>query len=126
MGYVNQMTKDYSRKFKFGLEAEFLLIDAVSFRPPWHPDLTFAALNTLLEAIPVDDFRCESFKVEPPHRKKGPYVVEGYHVTNSEMHPINLLPNGVEIRTPVTESIDECLTALKTLHTRPQHALGRV
>jgi hypothetical protein len=60
MGYVNQMTKDYSRKFKFGLEAEFLLIDAVSFRPLWHPDLTFAALNTLLEAIPVDDFERSS------------------------------------------------------------------
>jgi hypothetical protein len=59
--------------FRFGLEAEFLLVDAASFRPLWHPDLNFEKLNTALEAIPVDDFQCEGFKTEPPQRKPGPY-----------------------------------------------------
>jgi hypothetical protein len=36
--------------------------------------------------------------VVPPHRKSGPYVVEGYHLPDPEMNPIDLLPKGVEIR----------------------------
>ena len=78
--------------FRFGLETEFLLVDAVSFRPLWHPDLTFETLNSTLEAIPVDDFQCDGFKVEPPHRKSSPYVVEGYHLPDPDMNPIDLLP----------------------------------
>jgi hypothetical protein len=74
------MTSTNQNGFQFGLEAEFLLVDAISFRPLWHHDLTFKTLNATLEAIAVDDFRCDSFKVEPPHRKASPYVVEGYHL----------------------------------------------
>src|SRR4051794_40658381 len=36
--------------FRFGLEAEFLLVDAASFRPLWHRDLKFETLNSALEA----------------------------------------------------------------------------
>src|SRR5205823_1793713 len=85
--------------FHFGLEAEFLLVDAASFRPLWYHDLKFETLNAALEAIPVDDFRCDDFKIEPPHRKAHPYVVEGYHLPDPDMNPIDLLPKGVEIRT---------------------------
>jgi len=111
-------------EFRFGLEAEFLLLDAASFRPLWHTDLKFSTLNEALEAIRADDFRCKSFKIEPPHRKASPYIVEGYHLPDPEMKPIDLLPKGVEIRTPVYSSIDDCLCALKTLHARLQHALA--
>src|SRR5215467_12487350 len=113
-------------RFGFGLETEFLLVDANSFRPLWHPDLQFKTLNATLEAIPADEFQCGSFKVEPPHRKPGPYIVEGYHLPDPQMNPIDLLPKGVEIRTPVRSSIEECLAALKALHGRLQHALARV
>jgi hypothetical protein len=113
-------------EFLFGLEAEFLLVDAPSFRPLWHPDLRFEALNQALEAIPVEDFRCQHFKVEPPHRKPIPYIVEGYHLPDPDMRPIDLLPKGVEIRTPVYDSIDDCLSALKTLHSRLQRALAEL
>jgi carboxylate-amine ligase len=112
--------------FYFGLEAEFLLVDAASFQPLWYRDLKFATLNTALEAIPVDDFERSDFKVEPPHRKASPYIVEGYHLPDKQMNPIDLLPKGVEIRTPVCASIDDCLAALKTLHTRLQHALAEL
>jgi len=110
--------------FHFGLETEFLLVDANSFRPLWHPDLQFEALNATLEAIPADDFQCDSFKVEPPHRKPGPYIVEGYHLPDPQMNPIDLLPKGVEIRTPVCSSIDGCLAAFKALHGRLQRGLA--
>ena len=112
--------------FRFGLETEFLLVDANSFRPLWHPDLQFETLNATLEAIPADDFQRDSFKVEPPHRKPGPYIVEGYHLHDPQMNPIDLLPKGVQIRTPVHSSIEECLGALKVLHSRLQHALANV
>src|SRR5437879_12171307 len=109
--------------FHFGLEAEFLLVDAVSFRPLWYRDLKFETLNAALEAISVDDFQCDSFKIEPPHRKASPYIVEGYHLPDPQMKPIDLLPKGVEIRTPICASIDECLESLITLHARLQQAL---
>jgi AraC-like DNA-binding protein len=120
------MTSTNQNGFQFGLEAEFLLVDAISFRPLWHHDLTFKTLNATLEAIAVDDFRCDSFKVEPPHRKASPYVVEGYHLPDPQMRPIDLLPKGVEIRTPVCASIEECLGSLKTLHERLQHSLAEL
>jgi carboxylate-amine ligase len=113
-------------RFHFGLEAEFLLVDAQSFCPLWHRDLKFGTLNAALEAIPVDEFECDSFKIEPPHRKASPYIVEGYHLPDPEMKPIDLLPKGVEIRTPVCSSIDECLAALKMLHTRLQETLAEL
>jgi hypothetical protein len=111
--------------FRFGLEAEFLLVDAASYRPLWHHDM-FRTLNEALEAIPVEEFRCNSFKVEPPHRKPIPYIVEGYHLPDPEMKPIDLLPKGVEIRTPVYDCIEDCVLALKTLHTRLQSSLAEL
>lgn len=120
------MLSDPSPKdgFRFGLEAEFLLCDARSMRPLWHRDLQFESLNAALEAIPVGGYDCASFKVEPPHLKASPYVVEGYHLPDPEMNPIDLLPKGVEIRTPIRSSIDGSIEALKTLHERMQHALN--
>ena len=110
--------------FLFGLEAEFLLIDAGSSRPRWHPDLKFSDLNAALEAIPVEDLpSLDGLKVEAPHRKRMPYVVEGYHLPDPEFNPIDLLPKGIEIRTPAAHSIDECLSYLKTLYVRLQEAL---
>ncbi len=52
--------------FHFGIEAEFLLVDSRSFRPLWHPQLRFDALNAALESIPVGDFSCDGLKVEAP------------------------------------------------------------
>lgn len=111
--------------FHFGIEAEFLLVDANSFRPLWHPDLTFEQVYRPLEAIRIDDLPpLDGLELEPPHRKLMPYVVEGYHVPDPDYNPIDLLPKGVEIRTPVVASIEECLSLLHTLHGRMQRALA--
>src|SRR4051812_49254800 len=118
------MMRPNGTSFRFGLEAEFLLVDATSFRPLWHGDLKFKTLNEALEAISVEEFQCHSLKVEAPHRKAMPYIVEGYHLPDTQMNPIDLLPKGVEIRTPVCASLEETLTTLKILHARLQHTLA--
>lgn len=113
------------RGFHFGLEAEFLLVDADSFRPLWHPDLKFADLNAALEGIPLDGLpSLEGLDVEHPHRKRMPYVVEGYHLPDPDFNPLDLLPKGIEIRTPVCSSVEECLACFQTLHGRLQDALA--
>ena len=110
--------------FRFGLEAEFLLVDAHTFRPLWHPDLSFAELNETLESVRLDGIPpLDGLELEPPHRKRMPFVVEGYHVPDPDLHPIDLLPKGVEIRTPVCGSIDACLKCLVILHDRMEAAL---
>ena len=55
-----------------------------------------------------------------------PYVVEGYHLPSPEMSPRDLLPKGIEIRTPVCPSIETCLESLRVLHERMQRALGEL
>jgi carboxylate-amine ligase len=52
-----------------------------------------------------------------------PYVVEGYHLPDMDFNAVNLLPKGVEIRTPVCRSIQECLAVHETLYQRMQTSL---
>jgi carboxylate-amine ligase len=53
-----------------------------------------------------------------------PFAVEGYHMPAPELAPRDLLPKGVEIRTPVCPSIESCLECLEELHGRMQAALS--
>ena len=111
--------------FRFGIEAEYQLADAETFRPLWHQDLSFTELNEVLESITVDDLPpLDGLELEPPHQKLMPYAVEGYHVPAPDLSPIDLLPKGIEIRTPVCSSIEQCLATLKTLHDRLETALA--
>ena len=110
--------------FHFGLEAEFLLVDARTFEPLWHPQLRFDTLYKILESIPVDDFPCDGLDAEPLHRAAIPFIVEGYHLPDPELNPIDMLPKGIEIRTPACASIEDCLAALRGLHQRLQQALA--
>lgn len=114
------------RGFHFGLEAEYLLVDAESFRPLWHPDLNFHELNSVLESISFADLPpLDGLELEPPHRKLMPLAVEGYHLPDPDFRPLDLLPKGVEIRTPICNTIDRCLECLQVLHERLQEALAR-
>tara|TARA_R110002072_G_scaffold161403_1_gene312920 strand:- start:25313 stop:26464 length:1152 start_codon:yes stop_codon:yes gene_type:complete len=119
------MRNDHDQ-FRFGIEAEYLLADKTTFRPLWHSDVMFAELHELMESLAFDDLpTLDGLELEPPHRKLMPYVVEGYHVPDPDFSPIDILPKGVEIRTPVCSSIGECLNCLKTLHDRLEAALIR-
>ena len=116
---------DRNGGFHFGLEAEFLLVDARSFEPLWHPQLRFDELYAILEGIRADDFSRDGLDVEPLHREALPFIVEGYHLPDAELKPVDMLPKGIEIRTPACSSIEDCLGALRTLHQRLQRALGQ-
>jgi hypothetical protein len=118
------MTRENGRGFHFGLEAEYLLVDSETFRPLWHRDVSFRELNAVLESIRVEDLpSLEGLDLEPPHRKRMPFAVEGYHVPDPDLNPIDLLPKGVEIRTPVCPSIESCLECFEVLHGRMQASL---
>ena len=113
--------------FRFGLESEYLLVDSCNFRPLWHHDLKFSILNEVLEGIYVGDLPpLDGLDLEPPHRKRMPFAVEGYHMPDPDFQPIDLLPKGIEIRTPVCSSIEECLDCLRILHSRLQGALTSI
>lgn len=120
------MSKQSNDVFRFGIEAEYLLAESDTLRPLWHHDLSFEELNDLLEFIAVDDLPpLVGLELEPPHRKLMPFAVEGYHVPAPDLTPIDLMPKGIEIRTPVCSSIEECLGCLKKLHDRLEAALSR-
>ncbi|MBI3838812.1 MAG: hypothetical protein HY288_12880 [Planctomycetia bacterium] len=123
----NETANTNGRGFHFGLEAEYMLADALSFHPLWHPDLSFETLNAALESISIDDLPpLDGLELEPPHRKRMPFAVEGYHVPDPDMQPIDLLPKGIEIRTPVCSTIEQCLTCLAKLHERLQNSLAKL
>lgn len=111
------------KDFLFGIEAEFVLVDAQTFSPLWHEDLIFEELNSWLEEIPVNDFSSDGLNIKPLHKKAIPYLVEGYYVTDQKYQPVKLLPKGVEIRTPTNTSIKGCLESLSELHCRMQTQL---
>jgi hypothetical protein len=118
------MNAQIQKGFHFGLESEYLLVDAETFRPLWYRDVTFQGLNGLLESIDLAGLpSLTGLDLERPHSKLMPYAVEGYHVPDPDLNPIDLLPKGIEIRTPVCDSIEECLACLATLHERLQTAL---
>lgn len=119
------MSNQNRDSFRFGIEAEYQLADSGTFRPLWHQDLSFEELNEALESIDIDDLPpLDGLELEPPHRKLMPFAVEGYHVPAPDLSPIDLLPKGIEIRTPVCSSIEECLDSLKKLHDRLESALS--
>src|SRR3954471_18043358 len=115
--------------FRFGLEGEYLLVEAAGRRPLWHPDLSFCRLNALLEAVPyeavLDGRSLEGLELDPPHRKLMPFYVEGYGVPGPGLLPwIDILPKGIEVRTPVCGSIAECIAVYRRLLNALQAALA--
>jgi carboxylate-amine ligase len=119
------MNRENGQGYHFGIEAEYMLVDAETYAPLWHHDLSFAELNAALETIDVRDLPpLDGLEIEPPHQKRMPYAVEGYHVPAPDLSPIDVRPKGIEIRTPVCTSIESCLECLQTLHARLQSALG--
>lgn len=112
--------------FRFGLETEYVVTDRASGKALWHSDLGFARLNAVLESIPLDGIpSLDGLELEHPHTKMMPYVVEGYHIPDQDFHSKDLLPKGIEIRTPVCSSISECLGVQKLLLSRLDAALAK-
>lgn len=113
-------------ELRYGIEAEYLLIDAETKRPLDHGELSFETLNELLESIPVSDLPPTTGLLPlPPHRRVMPYLIEGYHIPDPDAPDCELLPKGIEIRTPVCHSIAETVAVLGELHSRLRSRLLR-
>lgn len=111
--------------FRFGIEAEYLLADATTFRPLAYHELDFSRLNDLLESISVNELPpVTGLLPQAPHRRVMPYVVEGYHLPDPYAAEPTLVPKGIEIRTPVCRSIEETVVVLGELHARLQCRLA--
>ncbi len=114
-----EQKKQLAKEFRFGLESEYLVVKSDGFKPLWHHDLTFELLNGIFESISLEGIpSCEGLDLEPPQTKLMPYVVEGYHLPDMDAGAKELLPKGVEIRTPVCNSLSEVLEVHKTLFFR--------
>jgi carboxylate-amine ligase len=100
-----------SRKFGFGIEAEYLLLDQ-NFRPLFAEDLDFETLRDCVDSIPTTDLGTDGFNIKPLHKHANPYLIEGYYLTDEQMKPHTLLPKGIEVRTPMRSSIDETISVL--------------
>lgn len=112
-----------SEDFMFGLETEFLLLDAETFRPLWYQELAFEKLNGIFLGLPNRDISMLGLKPHPPHDKLSHYLVEGYHCYNNVTQPVSILPKGIEIRTSVCSSIQETVTQFSKLFKRLSMAL---
>lgn len=104
--------------FGFGIEAEFLLAESQSYKPLGYKNLNFQTLLNLVDAIPTADCSREGFNKKPLHNHITPYLIEGYTLTDTDMKPVDLLPKGIEIRTPLTNSFENCTEALQELYGR--------
>ncbi len=115
-----------SDSFRFGLEAEFMLASAKDYRPLWYKDLTFAALDRIFRGIPLDGLpSLEGLAAERPHQTITPFVVEGYDIWDESSQIIDSHPKGIEIRTPVCESLEQVLSVYEDLYSRLKVALAR-
>lgn len=115
--------------YRFGLEGEYLLVEASSFRPLWHNDLAFHRLNALLESIDfeplLEGLPLDGLELDPPHQKLMPYYVEGYPLANGELTThVDVLAKGIEVRTPVCSDLETCLRVYESLYQGLQRALG--
>lgn len=114
-------------QFKFGIESEYLLVNANTYEPMWYKDITFNQLHDLLATISLTNIPdLTGLRLEAPHRKLMPYVVEGYGIVDEEFNVIDIMPKGVEIRTPVCDSVEQCISTLEILYERLQIALHEI
>lgn len=109
----------------FGLELELLLLDAQSHRPLLCNELKFEHLRNLVDAIDNRDVSLDGLNIKPLHVKASHYLIEGYYLTDAAMKPLDLLPKGVEIRTPIFNSIDATIDSAYLLYGRLQKALAK-
>jgi len=110
--------KNQQSSFGFGIETEHCLVRSDNFTPLFHEDLDFERLLALVEEIDVADFPTDGFNIKPLHRKAIPYLIEGYYLTDEAMKPLEMLVKGLEIRTPIADSIEGSIARLAVLTER--------
>lgn len=117
--------KKLAKQFRFGLESEYLVASLKDYQALWHQDLSFEQLNGIFEEISLEGIpSCEGLDLEPPQKKLMPFVVEGYHLPDMDFQAKEILPKGVEIRTPVCSSVTQALEIHSILYKRLKQALN--
>ncbi|MFM8315252.1 MAG: glutamate-cysteine ligase family protein [Deltaproteobacteria bacterium] len=107
-----------SEEFSFGLETEYMLVDAETYAPLWHRELNFHELDHIFANVPNLDISKKGLKSQPPHSIPGHYLVEGYHCFNERGKALSILPKGIEIRTSICETIDQTVSQFNSLYKR--------
>lgn len=114
-----------STGFRFGLEAEFMLASKTDYRPLWYKDVTFKQLDSIFTQISLDGIpSLDGLAAEPPHEKLMPFIVEGYGIPDADFKINDAYPKGIEIRTPVCDSLSQVLSVYETLYKRVKDALA--
>lgn len=105
--------------FKFGLETEYCLMELNSKEVLWYEKLNFTQLLNLISNISLEGIpSLEGLDDEPAHPNLLPYVIEGYHLKDENFKAFDMHPKGVEIRSPVCNTIEECISIQKILYER--------
>lgn len=114
-----------SDQFRFGLEAEFMLASTSDFRSLWYKDVTFKTLDELFEGISLDGIPpLDGLASEPPHKKMMPFIVEGYGIPDANFEIHDAYPKGIEIRTPVCNSLEQVMSVYEDLYARVKASLA--
>lgn len=123
--YSSDLKMQLAKQIRFGLESEYLVVNKADFSPLWHHDLSFEVLNEIFESVSLAGIpSCEGLDLEPPQTKLLPFVVEGYHLPDMAAGAKEILPKGVEIRTPVCDSLEHVLSVHKILFSRLKSAMN--
>ncbi len=114
----------FMKDFRFGLEAEYMLARSSDMKPLWYRDVTFKQLDELFENLSLDGIpSLEGLAAEPPHKKMMPFIVEGYGIPDANFVVQDAYPKGIEIRTPVCQSLDELFDVFELLYARVKKGL---
>ena len=114
------------KNFKFGLEVEYIIFQNTMEKSAlWADDLNFNKIYQIIKNIPfLDVCQMDGIDPEEAHDEISPFVIEGYHLKHEDGRPAkSMLVKGVEIRTPVCSSIDECINIYEILLKRLKKAM---
>jgi carboxylate-amine ligase len=113
-------------EFKFGLETEYIITNQLNHKVLWYEETPFHPLYKMLETISLEGIpSLDGLDSEPAHLKILPFVVEGYHLKDEFFQAHDMHPKGVEIRSPVCSSIEECIDVQRKLFSRLLESMGK-
>jgi hypothetical protein len=107
-------------KFKFGWEVEMMVTDD-TFTPLFGSTLSFERLQSILDMVKVDNIPYLLEKYIGSGTCS--YYIEGYDNSYENGIVKNVITKGIEIRTPITFSIEDSVAAFKNHYNRMQDAM---
>lgn len=109
--------------FKYGWEVE-LMVTNKEFTPLYGDNIPFDSLHEVLASVPVDDIGYLKEKYVGSGLR--PYYIEGYDAGYDGSKVRNVHVKGIEIRTPVTFSIEESVRVFEDYYTRMNQVMEKM